>query len=53
MFTVLADAMFHATRTERHVPERGTKDWADRFVPKNRRKGEMVEYRFNPYRDLW
>lgn len=54
MFSLLADAMFTATRTRtgKDVPEHH-KDWADRFVPSERRKSDLARYKFNPYRDLW
>lgn len=52
MFTVLADALFVATRKERH-PLGPKKEWADRFVPSDRKKDEDAKFRFNPYRDLW
>lgn len=52
MFSVLADALFTASRTKRDTPD-ATKDWADRFIPEHRRKGGLDQYKFNPYRDLW
>lgn len=52
MFSILADSLMTATRHEKHK-SRPTDDWADRFVPKERRRGELQRYRFNPYRDLW
>lgn len=54
MFTILADALFTATRVNRgdHLPDKRNY-WADRFVPTKRRANQPDRYRHNPYRDLW
>ena len=50
MLSLIADALMNATRNKHYDPH---KDWADRFVPKYRRKSEDDRYKYNPYRDLW
>ena len=50
MFTILADALFAATRrTKDPVKD----DWDQRFRTEKRGRGAHDLRRFNPYRDLW
>lgn len=54
MFTLLADAMFTATRTNPcdAIPE-CHKPYADHYIPKHERKRTQARHPHNPMRDLW
>lgn len=54
MLTLLADAMFTATRARRgsNIPEH-LKTHADRYIPQGRRKPDWHARTQYPYRDLW
>ncbi|MGJ8611307.1 MAG: hypothetical protein ACSHWY_09440 [Octadecabacter sp.] len=54
MFTLLADALFTATRTNTNKDARNSpQPHADHYTPKSRRNPDWQARTFNPYRDLW